>query len=209
MAGERVELGEVIDRLDGAVDSLRRGEWPPALARVLPQLAVSAVKDNFAKGTSPDGQPWRPLTWPRPRGGTLPLRDTGGLMASIQARLTPGGIEVGTVKQGAALHQYGGTVVPKTARLLAIPLSKEAVRVAGPRQFPRPLHIERKKGSRSAVLAEEGKGKRQGKAHYALVPRVKVPARPFLGLSKEWQGRLAKVVAEALVKQAAEALRRG
>ena len=174
------------------------------LYKVLAVSAVAAVKDNFAKGRSPAGVAWAPLSFPRPAGGTLPLRDKGLLMASIAGRAEKDGVIVGTTHPGAALHQHGGVVRAKSGKALALPLTAEAARIDGPRAFPRPLHVRRRKGSESAVLADA-----KGKPQYALVKKVAVPARPFLGFSQEALADMAATAGLYVTKKAAEALAGG
>ena len=113
------------------------------------------------------------------------LIDTGNLVNSIQTGEPEvsglsGEIEVGTDVEYAKIHEYGGTIVPKKAKFLAIPIT-DAARRQGPREFPGKLHVVATdtKTSRitmhSAVLADEA-----GTPQYALVRSVTIPARPYL-----------------------------
>lgn len=166
----------------------------PALCR----LAVSGAKDHFRLSQGPDGRQWAPLAHPRPRGGDKPLRDRGLLMASLSASKTEQGLRLAASHPGANLHQFGGTVKPKRAKMLAIPVSKEAVRSGPARSFPRPLFVLR--GTSGAVLAEvkmRGKGRsRTGEnvVHYVLARSVKVPARPFVGFSADTLHKMTRLV---------------
>ncbi|HEY1192373.1 MAG TPA: phage virion morphogenesis protein, partial [Gemmata sp.] len=89
------------------------GPLDPLTGRELAQIATSDVKRRFATGTAPDGTRWKPLRYARANGGNQPLRDTGALMASITGRATATEVIVGTNHPGAALHNFGGTVVPR------------------------------------------------------------------------------------------------
>ena len=62
------------------------GPLSPALGKEIAQIGVSDVKRRFVTGTTPGGVKWKPLKYPRPRGGNQPLRDTGRLMASITGK---------------------------------------------------------------------------------------------------------------------------
>ena len=91
-------------------------------------LMIADVKENFDKSAGPDGTPWKPLKFPRPRGGNKPLLDTGMLRASVtggspEFRADTGlnYVSIGTVRPGANLMHAGGTVVPTGDRLLAPP----------------------------------------------------------------------------------------
>jgi len=163
------------------------------------QLLIRAdALENFSGLHDPDGKAWKPLAHNRIRnkGDGKPLRDTGLLMASVTAtarargsinELTDTYLVVGTNVEYARLHQEGGTVTPKNAKMLAIPLTREAARLEGARDFPRPLFVLSTNGK--AFLAEpnpKGQTKR-GKdrppiLHYVLKDKVVIPARPFLGI---------------------------
>lgn len=167
----------------------------PRAGREIVQVLVGDVKRRFATGTTPEGQRWRPLKYARPRGGDKPLLDTGRLMNSITGRVEATAVVVGTAHPAAPLAQFGGVVRPKKAKALAIPLTKEAVRAGSPRRM---------RGSQKVPLfAKKVGGKWVG--HFLLVKKVTVPARPFLGVSKE----AARVVAAVLFDAAARRWERG
>lgn len=157
-----------------------------ATGRELVQIAVSDVKRRFGTGTTPGGQKWRPLRFNRPSGAGQPLRDTGSLMASITGRATATEIIVGTNHPGAALQNFGGTVVPRNGKFLAIALTVAAKRARSPRRMS---------GTpRQPLFAKRVNGKLVG--HFLLVKRVEVPAREFLGLSEQGIGAIAAALAE-------------
>jgi phage gpG-like protein len=157
----------------------------------LVQVLVSDVKRRFVTSTSPDGARWRPLKHKRPRGGDKPLLDTGRLMASITGRSSPTEIVVGTAHPAAPLHQFGGTVKPKRGKYLAIPLTREAQRAGSPRRM---------KGTKKVPLfARKVEGRWVG--HFILAKKAVVPARPFLGLSKEAERTVAAVLLDAATRR--------
>lgn len=186
----------------------------PVLHPMLQSIAVAAVADTktrFATATSPQGVPWVPLAHPRiiSHGADKPLRDTGLLMASIQARVTRNELILSSNLEYAGVHQWGATIKPKRGKMLAIPLTKEAKRHGSPRHprpFPRPLFVLASAGH-SPVLAEriqKGKGKKRQAVlviHYVLVPSVTIPARPFLGFSKDLKEEIAAICLDAVAKQ--------
>ena len=163
-----------------------------AVKEAAPDVAAAAVagmRRAMRQGVSPDGTPYKPLAHARPGGGAKPLMDTGLLAASLSAGVTGAGdILLRSSSPYAKLMQSGGTVRPKNAHALAIPVTAEARRYKSPRDFPRTLFVLRKaNSSRPGVLAERVGGPKGGAVavHYVLMTSVTVPARPFLGLTPE------------------------
>lgn len=161
----------------------------------------SAIQEGFTKGQSPSGQPWKPLAFARVRGGTKPLLDTNKLRASIQVK--PEGedtIRAWTNKIQANLMQHGRTIRPKKGKYLAIPLTRAAQRTGSPRLFGKKLGV--KIGAKGGVMfSTTGKGKRKKEtAEYALVKKVTIPARPFLGFSDEALQKVANLLFSAVWK---------
>jgi phage gpG-like protein len=196
--------------------------------KVISRMVLSDIKSNFAGGHSPDGVRWKPLAHGRPSGGSaLPLRDNGLLLASLTTRESPTEIAVGTNLAYAGVHQWGGIIRPVRAKLLAIPITKEAKRAGGPRNFPRPLTAIIGKSGEGVLLEtpprrpKPAKPKRstavtngsvkkpavptpgeRGKVQFVLVKEVVVPARPFLGLSAGLLDRVERL----LIDEAARAI---
>lgn len=218
MASGIVPISGLEQRLVQLVGSATKFKLP---IKVISKMVLSDVQSNFAGGHSPDGVKWKALAHGRPRGGNpRPLRNNDILMGSMNQKVTETEIIVGTNLQYAGVHQWGGTITPKKGKFLAIPLTKDAQMAGSPRNFPRPLTpiigknggvlIEtpprrpRPKGS-TAVTAGKGKKKpppsTAGKAQYALVKRVKIPARPFLGLSAGLLDRVDRLIADEAIKQ--------
>lgn len=177
---------------------------PPQLGRVIAQLMLSDVRRRFTTATAPDGSAWRPLGKPRASGGDKPLRDTGELLASLSARSDTRGAVVGTTHPAAALQNFGGVVRPKSAKSLAIPLTREAKRASSPRRFRRELEWRPAKRRGVSLLVEVLAGRRPGKPRetpqYLLVPQATVPARPFMGLSADGLKRIGEALAEYVAK---------
>jgi phage virion morphogenesis protein len=73
------------------------------------------IQVGFKLGRAPDGTAWKPL---KMREGQ-PLRDTGLLQRSITSRPDAEGVTIGTNKIQARVHQFGATIVPVKAKLLA------------------------------------------------------------------------------------------
>lgn len=177
------------------------GDLSPLL-RLFAVAARADTAENFQRSVTPDDVPWLPLKHPRPRGGTLPLLDTGILRAAAISpgphhveRYGPSWLEYGVRLAYAAVHQFGAVIVPKLAKWLAIPRTREAQRAGSPRNFgPRLAPIF---GPVGGVLKDD-----QGVVQYALTKRVVVPARPFLGLGPRLVRKLQGVAADWLRRRA-------
>jgi phage gpG-like protein len=170
-------------------------------------LAVSGMRRSLNAGESPDGTPLKALAFPRPQGGSKPLQNTGLLGASLSASVSETELTLRANAPGARLHQFGGTIVPVRAKALTIPLTVEAVRAGGARNFPRPLFVLKKKdGGPGGALAETvGKGKNASvRVHYLLRMSVTIPARPYLGVSQPTADRMGGVIAGRLEELAME-----
>lgn len=175
-------------------------------------LLVEQERECFAGGHAPDGQAWPRLAHERPRGGDQPLRDRGFLMASTTANgrghvetMTDSYLDFGTNLEYAALHQWGGTIRPKHAKALAIPLTKEAAKYSSPRDFPRALGMVSRAGHPPLLVEnkkETGSKGAQAIFHYVLKASVTIPARPFLGIG----GKLADKVGRAFADVAGDVL---
>jgi len=175
-------------------------------------LIIGAVRQGFQQGMSPDGIPWAPLKFQRPYAGTSnkPLLNFGFLQASIVGagrghveKLTDFELIMGTNLESAGLHQFGGTITPRRAKALTIPLTKEAARAGGARRFGRPLFVLQGNEGETAFLAEKvTKGKQQKLIrHYLLTKRVTVPARPFLGFGQQLVKEIDSTFTEYVEKQ--------
>lgn len=218
MASGVIPLAGLEQRLVQLVGSAAKFKLP---IKVISKMVLSDVQSNFAKGSSPDGVKWKPLAHGRPSGvGGLPLRDNGLLLGSMTQKSTASEITVGTNLAYAGVHQWGATITPKRGRFLAIPLTKEAKRAGSPRNFPRPLTaiigknggvlIEtpppRPKKPKGSTAVTAGKTKKKPPpakppvAQYALVKRVKIPARPFLGLSAKLLDQVERLIADEAIR---------
>lgn len=154
--------------------------------------------------------------WQKPRPGTLGIRpggggggkalyDTGRLARSLtrRPRVAENSVTVGSNLAQARLLQFGGTVVPKRAKHLTQPLTREAARTQSFRRWwtemerknRRPFILRRRGKVLAMALAKPAK-RRSGagsgraraevpkvEAHWKLVAKMTVPARPFLGFS--------------------------
>lgn len=136
---------------------------------------------------------------------------TGNLRSSIrhkvedgELRLQAGGRARGVDVVYAAIQEYGGTIRPRSAQWLAIPISNETrtpagvARYASARDYPEPLaFIMSKKGNALLIDPETGT------PHYALVKEVTIKGRGYLqdgarGARREILQKLPTALAEAI-----------
>lgn len=142
-----------------------------------------AIKVGIARGRD-NWAPNAPLT-KAVKGSSKPLVRHGDLMNSVNSRQISAAMYFIGINRNARndegvpmvnigrVHEYGMTITPKTARMLALPLNPEADELArragGVRNIPG-LHPM----GGSKVLALEGQ------PMFALVESVTIPPRPFL-----------------------------
>ena len=209
MADQQCTTEELVKRLAEVGTSLTAVDVAPYLPAVR-ALSVSDARRRFQTATSPDGVPWTPLRFPRPNGGGKVLRNFGALAASVTVKTTADTVIQGTNLTYAGVHQFGKTIVPTGGRrFISIPLTIEAMRHGGPRfprVFPRRLFPAFRKGANRGALFEWVNGRRV--FHYALVPSVTIPARPFLGFSPMFLEELTMLYGE-IVERKLEALTGG
>lgn len=74
----------------------------------------------------------------------------------------------------ARIHEEGGTIRPKSARVLTIPVTAQAQKAGSPRSFGGDLHF-RFSGGRPLGLFDP-----VGKMQYVAKDSVTIPARPYL-----------------------------
>lgn len=92
------------------------------LVKLLAATAKTQVDLGFRSSTSPWGFTWAPL---KVRVGGKPLQDTRKhLQSSIGVRFGAGKFRLFTKFVGAAVHQYGATIVPVKAKRLRFPLGR-------------------------------------------------------------------------------------
>lgn len=211
MAGVAMTLGELETDLKEKADGIgaqQRLFWSGVIG-----VIGSHVKRDFDSCVSPDGTPWKPLRFPRARGGSKPLHDQGFLRASLTGganhleRIEGNTLVYGTNLDYASTQHDGATIVPTKAKALAIPLTPAAARAGSPRRYSGVLTMLWPKGSSTGILAEfvgksRGKAGRfdqsrtsdkgRFKAIYFLTKKVVVPARPFLGFGPKLLDAVSK-----------------
>ena len=94
------------------------GANPQPLLRDIAFLGESSTRERFRSQTGPDGQRWKPSLRAQLTGGKTLTKD-GHLGDSITSTADQHAAEWGTNRIYAAIHQFGGTIKPKSGKLLA------------------------------------------------------------------------------------------
>ncbi len=98
------------------ISRVATGEAREGVIRACAEAAKKVLDDEFRGGHDPYGKAWRPL---KSRIGR-PLLDTAAhLRNTLAPKITANGFVITTAFVGAAVHQYGATILPKTAKRLA------------------------------------------------------------------------------------------
>lgn len=95
------------------------------VSRIIGIEVVRGMQRNIRSAKDSSGKAWPGLRY---RTGQ-PLQDTGRLRNSITYELRPGGVRVGTNVIYSAIHNFGGTIRPKRAKYLAIPVGDGSIRL--------------------------------------------------------------------------------
>ena len=181
MAGTRLIIDQAeLDR-QNAFMAEQAARDPSGLMPRLGEYLQGSTQARFKTQTAPDGTPWAPLKQRYARrkrynkDKVLTLR--GYLRSYIHYQVTGGdSVEVGSNQKYAAIHQFGGEI--------DMPERQAAVRyrsVAGRVLFAGKKH---KRATERAVTIP---------VHF-----VKIPARPFLGLSAEDDREISRIIREWL-----------
>lgn len=116
---------ETKKRIDGFLQQLsaKAANVDGALKNVGEAL-LQTTHERFEQAQDPDGKAWKPLSELtkklRGAGGSILLR-SGRLRSSISYRAAASKLELGPNTVDAALHQFGGEIVPKNRKALRIP----------------------------------------------------------------------------------------
>jgi phage virion morphogenesis protein len=81
-------------------------------------ILVGSTTRRFETGEGPDGKPWEKSARAKTEGGKTLLQD-GHLRDSITYDASGRTVTVGSNRIYAAIHQFGGVIVPKNAKALA------------------------------------------------------------------------------------------
>ena len=174
--------------------------------RTAPVRVYGAIRESVKK----DASDWKREMVKRTKGGTRADglgRRTGDLARSISARTTGtspniNSITMRLVSAGvpyAPIHEFGGTIKPRRAKNLTIPLD-DNLTAGGDVRYPsaRALFGQNSSSQNAFVMRVNGKAfivlKRRGESDlkflWLLVKSVKIPAR--LGFHSTWKKQAPK-----------------
>jgi len=147
------------------------------IQKVIGQLAVRSIQRNFDACGRPER--WQGSIRAKMKGGktlTLSAKLRNSIVAKVQGDI----IRIGSNLRYAKIHQEGGVITPKSAKMLAIPLTAIA-KVQEPKDFDN-LFVY--KSANNKVFLAQSKDKKLV-CHYLLKRKVVIPARPFLVIPEE------------------------
>ena len=116
-----IDMAELQQIIGQAVAQLNH---PQLLFKQVGETLIKIHRDRFARQVSPDGQPWAPLSaWyqdqkSQNQDNILTLR--GHLSQTLSYNTTQDGLEFGSNRVYAAIHQFGGTIRPQNAKALNV-----------------------------------------------------------------------------------------
>jgi len=99
-----------------------------ASLKVIGQAMLKSTRKRFDDQVDPAGHAWKALnpTYAAGKRGARILQESGmagGLLGSITAQVTGTTLQIGTNKVYGAIHQFGGTIVPRTYPALVFKLN--------------------------------------------------------------------------------------
>jgi phage virion morphogenesis protein len=173
----------------------RRMGNPAAAMKIIGERILLQTEERFNReGPAPDGSPWPPLAASTRRRKKHPkiLTESGRLRGRIRYQLLGNStLVVGSAEPYAAIHQLGGTI-HKKARSVQV------------------RHRTDAKGNLLRTDLFGGKGLIFAKgSHRRVLTRqfsagehdIRIPARPFLGLSRANSGEITGIITAYLMKR--------
>jgi len=153
------------------------------------ELAAGAIRAEIFSGSF------------RPGTGALARSFTAALLAPKQGELRSAALSDSVY---ARIQDKGGTIKPKNAKALTIPISANAKQLSargiGARDFPTDLSLIWPKGKDRGVLVSE-----QG-VEYSLRKSVTLPARNYIAeAAKRAEPQIAQLIGESTVESAEKA----
>ncbi|MCL1860978.1 MAG: phage virion morphogenesis protein [Proteobacteria bacterium] len=118
------------ERIQSLLKALSNAVSPDGFADTMKEVGedmLYSTRQRMIQGIAPDGSQWAPLSTvtlairrARGRSGSKPLIDTGTLKTTLNVRILPDGLAIGTNRQGAHAHQFGTNRAGR-GRKVAIP----------------------------------------------------------------------------------------
>lgn len=186
MSGIRLEVGINDRELQAAMLQLvARGKDLGAPLRSIGEMMLRSTDQRFRTQRDPEGSPWTPLqpgTLAKKRNSKI-LTEAGNLRGSIAYRVSGDRLDVGTPSIYGAIHQLGGEI-------------KQGARA----QIMRFHGTDPKKPGKFMSKKQAGKAKSAVTIRIASVGSrtIRMPARPYLGMSADDKARVVKILARHL-----------
>lgn len=160
MSKELIQIEHTVKAVQKQLDRLSQkvGTIEPALKGIGETLMIS-TDNRFDKETDPDGKKWvavKPSTRKRKKHSKI-LTEQGHLRGDVHYQVDSNQLLLGVALAYGAIHQLGGEI----------------------KQDGVTLHL--KGTGRNTRFAKKGKGDRTKQVNRT----IKMPARPFLGISKQ------------------------
>lgn len=134
MAGSAIKLTVRDTGVERALARLagEKGSVVVACLKNIGEALLKSTRKRFDEERDPQGKAWAPLNAEYAKGkkGTKILQEQamrGGLLGTIVYKVSGGRLEVGTNKVYGAIHQLGGTIVPRRADALVFRLNGRVV----------------------------------------------------------------------------------
>lgn len=129
-------------------------------------LVANTAKAKYLSGPRPDKLG---VVTGRLRGSIATPRPTMDVKGNIEGK-------VGTSVVYAAIHEYGGTIVPKNASYLAVPFTGVK---GSPRDYNNTF-VKRSQSNTTNLVVFQDQGGGNTRPIFTLTPQVTIPPRPFL-----------------------------
>lgn len=145
-------------------------------------------------------------TWPAVKRGGNPLWDTGTLARSFgwSLGMDRKSVVIGNPMKYAALQNFGGTVTPKSAKFLAIPIAKMP-KSAKPRDFKNTFFAKSRAGNLILFenLGTKGRGKNKTaniRPLFVMKTSVTIKPRPFMKWFPEMKAKAQEIARASILK---------
>jgi phage virion morphogenesis protein len=134
---------------------------------------VLMTQRRFEEGKAPDGNPW-PKSWRAIAENGQTLVNSGSLLDSITSNAWSTGVEHGSSKEYASIHQFGGVInIPAHKRELHFKTDKKGNKIL--------KGFRKKSASNFSIRGEVGAYK------------VTMPKRPFIGMDDDDEYNILRI----------------
>lgn len=120
MSGVRITINtaELQEAIAGLAAVMRA---PERVMGTIGEALITSTQERQRRGIAPDGSAWPALNpgYAAEKAGSQMLRESGRLMGSLSHRASGNTVVVGTNVIYAGIHQFGGTILPKSKRALS------------------------------------------------------------------------------------------